>query len=202
MRNNFINNKLHLRVQHKILSLINKEDVYLEYRFPGHIGDIYWKSKNIVFEIQCSPISLSEALKRTKDFENLGINIVWILHQKNFNKSYMSPSEEYLVKNKTVYYTNISQHGEGIIFDQEQAISFHLRKIKSPPIEIDITNIYNKKFQKKIYFSKSIASMLLIQRIWLFRSIWKEKVKIYFDIFLRRYHYFYKYLKWKSQIIN
>ena len=183
-------------VQHKICDLIEDPGTFLEHRFKGHIADIYWKQQNIVFEVQCSPISLEEACRRTKDFEDLGIHIIWILHQKNFNKEHMSPSEEYLVKNKTVYYTNISQASEGIIFDQEEAIIYQKRPLKSPPIEINLNNVRKRIFSRKVYFASEGTSYRLVKRIYLFPEIWKQKRAFFIERWKRKFTYYIHYIKW------
>jgi hypothetical protein len=187
-------------VQLQIKKLINQADVILEYPFKNRRADVFWKSKNIVFEVQISPISLKEVIKRSKDFEEIGIHLVWILHQKTFNKKHITPSEEYLLNNKTVFYTNISQSGEGIIFDQEQAISFTTRVLKSPPVEIDICSPIFKGYKKTLYFKNCVKLSPIYKRVKLFTPIWEKKIKIWiFKLKLKRVYY-YRYFKWKIKL--
>ena len=191
MKNSYIKNHLHLSVQQAIRKKIQSTDVHLEYRLKGHVADIFWESKKIVFEVQCSPISLKEAIRRTTDYEKLNMTIIWVLHDKTYNKINMSPSEEFLVKKKNVFYSNISQHGEGIIFDQEEAFLDARRLIKSPPLEISLSLPYRKKFSKKIYFKGDRYSIDIIQRIRLYPSIWRIKIKN-LSVITKRFFIYYK----------
>jgi hypothetical protein len=200
MQKTHINNHLHLMVQFKIRKLLDKTDVFLEHYFKNHRADVYWQSEKIVFEVQCSPISLKEAKKRSKDFEDLNIHLVWILHQKTFNKIHMSPSEEYLVKNKTVFYTNISQNGEGIIFDQEHALCFDQRVVKSPPVEIDIASPLFTKYKKTLLFKNSINCLPLYRRVRSYPLIWRKKFEIGAFLLKQRGTFYYRYLKWKVKL--
>ena len=196
MNKKYINNRLHLAVQHKIASWIGKNECVLEHRVKEHIADIYWQAQNTVFEVQCSPISLKEASRRTKDFEKLKINIIWILHQKTYNKVHMSPAETYLVKNKKVYYCNISQSGDGIVFDQEEAILFHKRLHKTPPQEVLFHLPRKKFFSKNLYFSGDIQETPLLQRMRLHPDIWKKKTVFYAQQMQKKALYYFTALKW------
>lgn len=196
----FINNRLHLMVQNEILRIIGDNTLSLEHRFKGHIADIYWEKHGIVFEVQCSKMSLEECKKRTDDFESLGIRIVWILHQKSFNKPLLSPMEQYLLAHKNVYYTNISQQREGIIFDQEQAICYGVSRIKSPPIQIDLSKPIYRLWGKKVHFKGDKKDLGIIKRFVNFPDIWKEKWHIKKNIIKRKSLYYYTYLKWSIKI--
>lgn len=192
----FINNRLHLAVQHKVKELIDAPDVYLEYSFKGHIADVYWESKNTVFEIQCSPMPLKEIKKRTNDYEKLGIHLVWILHQKTFNKNSLSPAENYIIQNKRFYYTDISQHGEGIVFTQEEVILYERRLFKSYPLPIDLS----QPMGSAIFFKNDLTDMGLIKRIRTFPEIWKEKARALFLYWKRTLTYYFAYIKWKTTL--
>ena len=109
---------LHQVLQRHIFELLPKGEAFIEYRLPGHIADVCWLSKKIIFEIQVSPISIDIAVSRTEDYRKMGFHIVWILHQKSFNGTYLTLSELYFRKQKTCYFTNISSSGTGYIYDQ------------------------------------------------------------------------------------
>ena len=196
MNKKYINNRLHLAVQLKIASLIGDNACVLEHRVKEHIADIYWESQNTVFEVQCSPISLKEAARRTKDFEKLKMNIIWILHQKTYNKIHMSPAETYLVKKKKVYYCNISQSGDGIVFDQEEAISFHKRLYKTPPQEVKLHLPQRKFFSKKLYFPGDVQETPLSRRIGLHPDIRKKKTLFFTQKMQKKATYYFTALKW------
>jgi competence CoiA-like predicted nuclease len=196
MAKDYINNRLHRTIQNKILSIIASPDVVLEYKVGSHIADVYWPSQKTVFEVQCSPISLNEAKRRTEDFEKLNLNIIWILHQKTFNKKYMSRAEMFLLGHKRVFYSNISQAGEGIIFDQEEALYFNKRLYKSPPNEIFLHLPYKKAFSKRTLFKGELRSLSWIKRMKENPYIWKMKGKYFQKRIKKILYYYYTAFKW------
>lgn len=113
---------VHLLLQKHLQQLIGPQDCSLEkpFKLINRIADFVWHSKKIVFEIQCSPLPAHEVEARNKDYLSMGYQVVWILHEKNFNKSFASSAELFL-RNHPFYYTNIDEHGFGLIYDQ-----FHL----------------------------------------------------------------------------
>ncbi len=129
---------LHQSVQSYIYGLIPKGEAFMEHRFSKHIADLFWLPKKIVFEIQCSPISIDIAVARTKDYKKMGFHLVWILHQKNFNKTYLTLAELYLRKLNNCYYTNISKAGHGYIYDQKEELKNNKRISRSKEIILDL----------------------------------------------------------------
>jgi hypothetical protein len=65
----------HLQIQNRFSSLIGKDEIVLEKAFPeiNRIADVAWENKKIIFEVQCSSISLAEARQRCEDYESLGL---------------------------------------------------------------------------------------------------------------------------------
>ena len=134
-----IRQPLHKNIQRHIVTLLKGQRVSIEKKFKqiARIADIYWHEPNIVFEIQCSPLSLHEAKKRTADYESLGIHVVWLLHEKRFNKRIL-PKAEYYLRHKRAFYTNLDGIHKGVIYDQVDKIIYRTRIEKSRPIPIDI----------------------------------------------------------------
>jgi competence protein CoiA len=126
----------HLHVQLRLLSLF-KGAVFMEKPFAsiGRIADIAWETEKIVFEIQCSPISQEEVQARCRDYRSFGFEIVWVLHEKNFNKWRLSAAESSL-REQTCYFTNISSKGKGIIYDQFDICQGSKRLFKGPPLPV------------------------------------------------------------------
>ncbi|MBA3285957.1 MAG: hypothetical protein H0U27_12990, partial [Nitrosopumilus sp.] len=64
----------HLHTQLYILSQLPEKKCFMERRFPeiNRIADICWESKKIIFEIQCSPISVEEIQERNRDYQSAG----------------------------------------------------------------------------------------------------------------------------------
>lgn len=120
---------IHLLLQYKLQSLLKAT---LEKPFPTikRIADAF--VGNTVYEVQYSPMSLEEAKARTEDYESLGLNIVWILHDHTYNKRRLRPVERYL-RTKTCYYTNETASGEGVIYDREPQNPVDLTKKRPLP---------------------------------------------------------------------
>ncbi len=129
----------HLTLQLHFFDSLPKGEIFLEHSFPeiGRIADVFWKPKNIVFEVQCSPMSLNEAMARCKDYAKLGIKLVWILHQKRFNKRKMSSAEEFLRSHTNCYFTSMDEKGVGIIYDQFEVRQNKRRLFFGKPLKID-----------------------------------------------------------------
>lgn len=115
----------HLQAQLTIQKILSHEKAEIEKRFPSisRVADVVWEEKKIVLEVQCSPMSVEEAQKRISDYDSLGYKVVWILHDKKFNKKKLAPVEIFL-QNQLLFYTNIDVKGRGVIYDQYRAHYF------------------------------------------------------------------------------
>lgn len=121
----------HLLLQLHLKSLI--PNTSLEKSFPdiSRIADVAWNEKRLVFEIQCSPISQEEAQKRCEDYAKAGYTVVWILHDKRFNKKNLSAAENFL-RTQSCYFAR------GIkIYDQFDIIQGAKRVFCGPPLSVD-----------------------------------------------------------------
>ncbi|MFI5333689.1 MAG: competence protein CoiA [Chlamydiales bacterium] len=109
----------HLQAQLAIMRLLPPGESTMERQFPeiSRIADLAWEKKKIVFEIQCSPISLDEASQRCSDYQKAGFSVIWILHVRRFNRRKIGAAENFLRK-IGAYYTNFDEKGYGEIFDQ------------------------------------------------------------------------------------
>lgn len=90
-----------------------------EYRFPSirRIADVVFFPQKIIFEVQCSPISIKDVQKRNRDYSSLGFAVIWILHDRIYNKKIATPAELYLRQNLS-YYTSMTPFGHGFFYDQ------------------------------------------------------------------------------------
>jgi competence protein CoiA len=131
----------HLQLQLKLLGVIG-QDAQMEAPFlhVRRIADVAWHAQKIIFEIQCSPISLEEASKRNLDYQRAGYTVVWILHDKQFNSSNVCASENYL-RTGPCYYTNIDKAAKGGIYDQFEVIRCNKRLFKGPPLHVSVSKI-------------------------------------------------------------
>lgn len=125
----------HLQLQLHLKSLIPNS--FLEKPFPEirRIADVAWEEKRLIFEIQCSPISQEEAKSRCEDYARLGYTVVWILHDRRFNKKNLSAAEAYLRSIRPLGY-----FARGIeIYDQYDVIQNARRVFRGLRLPIDLT---------------------------------------------------------------
>ncbi|MBS3905014.1 MAG: hypothetical protein KGZ39_06785 [Simkania sp.] len=134
----------HLQTQERILQTLPQGDVELEVPFPniGRIADAVWESKQLIFEVQCSSISEQEARKRIHDYETLGYRVIWILHEKRFNRRQLSAAEQFLV-NRECYFSSIDIEGGGMIYDQFAIVRNNKRLFRGPRLEISLAHPFS-----------------------------------------------------------
>ena len=173
----------HLQIQLHLKSLIST--LALEKRFENRIADAYWASEKIVFEIQCSPISLEEVKSRCADYQRLGFTPVWILHDQRFNTRRLSPAEAFLRLHTPTYFTDGCR-----IYDQFEVSLNGRRLYTSPPLPIDPTRPFRKDlsiisrswglaFQGDLSYHESQQWKRLEQKIlqqrrrWIFRRLYQ-----------------------------
>lgn len=131
---------VHLQVQSTLVDQFSENEARLECPFPSirRIADLFWEKEGIIFEIQCSPISEEEARSRSRDYQALGLRIVWILHDQRFNKNKLSSAESWLRASVPCYYTNIAPGGSGICYDQFEVLQGACRLFKGPPLPLEL----------------------------------------------------------------
>lgn len=140
----------HLQVQLFLQKELDCQDLHLEKRFNeiGRIADVVSFSKKLVFEVQCSPISLEEVKSRNLDYQKLGLSVIWILHEKNFNQSKVSAVEDFL-QSTHHYFTNMDANGLGVIYDQFDLFDKGKRIFSSKPFIIDVKHFFQNDFHVK-----------------------------------------------------
>lgn len=129
----------HLHVQLYFLRTLPAGECALERRFESlkRIADVVWESQKIIFEVQCSPITLTEVQARNCDYQSLGYHVVWVLHDKQFNQKRVSAAECFL-KCRPHYFTNIDAEGAGGIYDQFSLQQGAIRTFTSTPLVVDV----------------------------------------------------------------
>jgi competence protein CoiA len=144
----------HLQAQRFIHSLLPEGEGALEKSFPsiGRIADVAWIKRKIIFEIQCSPISLEEAKNRSEDYRKMGFTPVWILHDRRFNRNRLSAAEHFLRK-RECYFTNIDERGMGMIYDQEERYRENRRLFRGPPLRIHVGLPITVHSLQRLHFS-------------------------------------------------
>lgn len=123
----------HLGLQIHVKSLI--PEAILERRFEeiGRIADVAWEEKKLIFEIQCSPISLEEVQGRNRDYASIGYSVVWILHAGRYNRHLITPAEFFL-RQGICFFAEKTK-----IYDQYEVLRGFRRVHRGPQIGVDIT---------------------------------------------------------------
>ena len=168
---------IHSQIQYKLQQLLPGSQ--LEYYFlkTKRIADVVWWPEHIIFEIQCSPISAYEINARNFDYEKLGFSVVWILHDRCFNKKKLSPAEV-LLENTPHYFTNIDKNGRGYFYDQYSNI-VNKKRIHSEVFNVDIsrpffhgpmfknrpTPIFLRLQNSRLYFSGDFVDAVISKKI-------------------------------------
>jgi len=180
--------RAHLQVQLYLKSLI--PDLILEKKISGRIADLCWAKEKIIFEIQLSPISLQEARNRSVDYQTKGYSPVWILHDRRFNRRYLSPGEEYLRREVTTFFTN-----GGEIYDQFEICQNGKRLFKGPKLRVDLRMPIKEglseeciMFPYSLYFLGDLKHFLMTQ---------SREASHYFKKLERRVRYRHRVFSWK-----
>jgi competence protein CoiA len=131
----------HLHIQLILQKMLAPERVILEHRFPqiGRIADVVWPAKKIIFEVQVSPISAAEVKARNQDYKQMGYQVIWILHDRRFNRYRLTPAEAQL-RFSTHYFTNINSFGKGFFYDQHSLVQAKKRIRRSRRFPIYFKN--------------------------------------------------------------
>ncbi len=129
----------HLQAQLLIKTHLG-DQCFLERHFSeiGRIADVCWEKEKIIFEVQCSPISLQEVKARINDYTNLGYAVVWILHDRYYGQQLMRTAEEWL-HGRLCYFTNINKEGQGHIYDRCAWTNQGTRTAFGPMLPIQIS---------------------------------------------------------------
>ncbi|MBF8262975.1 MAG: hypothetical protein HW387_640 [Parachlamydiales bacterium] len=99
------------------------------------IADLCWEEKNLVFEIQCSPIALSQAFQREKDYASEGYQIIWLMDDRLYNRRRtLRPTEDHL--RHQGYYFSLTRP---FVYDQFEVLDDRKRLARGPPLPVDLT---------------------------------------------------------------
>lgn len=153
----------HLQVQCYIQNLFPDGECQLECRFPeiGRIADVVWAKEKLIFEVQCSPIYAQEVQGRIENYQSLGYQVVWVLHDQTFNQFRASAAEHFL-QDHTHYFTNIDKDGIGEIYDQFSILHKGFRKHVLDSLSV---NLAHPKLQKDIELDVAEPPAVLMRRV-------------------------------------
>lgn len=132
----------HIQTQLFIQKQLPEGEAIIEKPFPeiNRIADVAWLPQKIIFEIQCSTIPAKEVEQRNADYESLGFQVVWILHDKRFNQWKMSAAELFLQR-RPHYFTTMNAKGKGIIYDKYDVVLRGTRKHLLGPYPVEIEKL-------------------------------------------------------------
>lgn len=130
---------VHLQTQAFLQTALPPGESSLEHRFEqiGRVADLVWWPHKIIFEVQCSSITALEVEQRNKDYASLGFQVVWVLNDRQYNKTRLSAAEHLLFSHPH-FFTNIDLDGKGIIYDQMAEIRYGFRHKRSEIFKIDV----------------------------------------------------------------
>ncbi len=133
----------HLRAQIQLQKSFPPDVLQIERTFPdiGRVADLCWEHRKIVFEIQCSPLSVQEAKSRIGDYWTAGYRTVWLLDDKRYNRRILRPAEEFLREN-LCYYVSIKQGLESLYYDQFEIFELGRRVRRGARMKIDLQKPY------------------------------------------------------------
>ena len=157
----------HLETQFAIQKELPEGESLLEVPFPtiSRIADVAWTPQKLVFEVQYSPISHAEAKKRTEDYEGLGFQVVWILHDKRFNRRRLSSAEAFLAS-RDCYFSSIGEKGKGEIYDQFSLILGTKRRFRGAKLPISLASSYSMdKIRPEKYWPREAIARTTLKKI-------------------------------------
>jgi len=153
---------------------LQKKMPEIELEKPFHsilrIADLCWERHKIVFEIQCSPISIKEAYERKRDYALEGYELIWLLDDKRYNKKILRPSEGFLRGQACYFFSSTT----GLVYDQFELVVERSRLLKGPPLPIDLltpTPIFIPPGFQILQQQKSRLAKYIFQGDLLFRSL-------------------------------
>ena len=132
---------IHLRLQYFIKNLLKGAEMEKSFPEINRIADVACMETKKIYEIQYSPLSLEEAKMRCADYERIGFEVIWILHEHTYNQKKLRPPERFL-RTKTCYFSNMDAYGKGMIYDQMDIIQGFRRLFKSPltPVNLEVSH--------------------------------------------------------------
>lgn len=132
----------HLMLQHHLKFFLPGGEVFLEHQFPAinRIADVVWVPQKIVFEIQCSSISAEELINRNSDYASLGYQVVWVLHECEYNQQRLTAAENAL-RFWPHYFSDMNSIGEGEIYDQLAFTAKGMRSKRFKRLSVDLSMI-------------------------------------------------------------
>lgn len=148
----------HLAIQKAIVKLLPQSLTEHHFSTIQRIADVVYFPKKIIFEVQCSPIALKDVQSRNRDYNALGFTVIWILHDRIYNKKIVTQTELYLRQNLS-YYTSITPFGHGFFYDQLDFFKGLERIYQSKPLLIK--NLLPEPLKAPFFFPQKLKNRSL-----------------------------------------
>lgn len=129
------------------------------------VADLYWADAKIAFEIQCSPMSDEEAHARIRDYGALGIEVVWLLDDRMYNKKFLRACEQRLRSHHPAYFIHMPKEGlTPYFYDQWEFLLGRRRIFRKGRFPIELNRpiaIVDGSIKKKFYFPGDVCDRQL-----------------------------------------
>jgi competence protein CoiA len=192
----------HLQIQLSLQKMLTPEHVQLECRFPpiNRIADVVWPSERLVFEVQISPISPEEVKARNRDYAKIGYRVVWILHDRRYNRSRLTGAEIAL-RSSPHYFTNINALGRGIFYDQYATVLFKRRQKRTSRYPVHFKKLMPvnpKQFPRHFPAARKAWPFSFSGDLFQKNIAWIPPPKTWHHMFLRLYRFAFHFLLEKT----
>lgn len=175
----------HLLIQLGLQKIFPPGEVVMEKPFlsVGRVADLFWERENIVFEIQCSFLFEPQAKERISAYRQAGIEVIWILDDRIFNKRKLRPAEMFL-RHHQGYFVSSPRKPSMMFYDQHEILidGERVKKGQKLPIQFSKVKTVNDPFwPEKIpeqlvhripfcvrYFQRDLIDRVLSCRKWPF----------------------------------
>lgn len=129
----------HLLAQLALQKLLPPGETILEKPFIDllRVADVVWEPRKIIFEIQCSSISLYEVKQRMNDYQRAGYQLVWILDDRIFNRQILRPPEQF-IRQTPSYYATLRKQIFPIFYDQLEIFQKNRRVKKGQSLKVHL----------------------------------------------------------------
>jgi hypothetical protein len=139
-----------MAIQTWLKGLLPDGEAVLEHPFLPicRVADLFWEKQRLVFEVQCSPISEEEVQRRMRDYRALGIDVVWVLDDRLYNKKRLRPSER-LIRKGWSYFASVDKESLRVrLYDQLEFLTEAARKYRGWALGVDFRwGPYEKYFR-------------------------------------------------------
>lgn len=151
----------HIQTQNFLCHFFSKEQILLEAPFPEikRRADCLLPEKKIVFEVQCSPISMQELSTRNANYAKAGYLTIWILHEKLL---YSTKKMSFLLRSLVPfphYFSCVDTHGKGMIYDR----IFKLKQGALVPVSPKFSLFPSFRNLKAPLFSPSLGPYITVR---------------------------------------